>query len=99
MTTLRELLDDDAGRALDGNAAIESWAYGTEEECPEPRTAHDPGAAHLGPCSTCHGTGKVRTPGLVERVLDDCGQVGDWSPSLTTRTALAEALRQELGSE
>ncbi len=74
--------------------ALQAWAYGTERECPEcdDGLVRDDYDGRI-PCPTCHGTGKVREAGLVERVsqrIADEG-LGGLPPYAV------EALRAELG--
>jgi hypothetical protein len=77
--------------------AIEAWAYGEEEECAECRGSgriRDPegGIPFRCPGPHCHGTGTIKTPGLVERVRVATEGRGPNSYGL-----LLQALSQELG--
>lgn len=85
MSTLKELLllrecEDTLDR-------IASWAYGQERECPEWFTGKFPESHRTFACPTCHGTGTIREPGLVERLLQH------------RHLDILQDLREELGVE
>ncbi len=82
--TLKDVLADDSPWA-----EVEAWAYGTERECPE---CLGDGLRSTEPCHTCHGTGKVREAGLVERVKVAAFDGEGWDAHL-----MLNALRAELG--
>jgi hypothetical protein len=99
--TLGEVLDkwEDKGRATFGpswsNAAIHAFTadlrrilYGTDEPCPDPY--HDHAFGHVG-CPACV-TGRIKTPGLVERVDTEYAR-GPWYDDETWR----DCLRREIG--
>lgn len=88
-------------------ANFEAWAYGQEVECD--RDGCDRGVVYSqdqsvlhDPCPTCHGTGEVRGPGLVERVIAAANADQDQRGDHVTRTladSTLAALRAELGEE
>lgn len=104
MTTLRDRIQ--AFRAPDGTCracgapdgmqhreecgvlGLVAWAYGEERECNPVGTG--PNAV----CTSCHGTGKTRTPGLVDRLTLGCTDTGDWA-LMTSRDALTAELGEE----
>lgn len=94
--TLKDVLD--TWGPHESYSEVEAWAYGTERECPGP-THNLPLPAT---CPTCHGTGKVREAGLVERVREAAAQYEemkhgeDWDLRLGWE-AVVVALRNELG--
>jgi len=79
--------------------------YGTDKPCPVwDGTGYDP-PAH--PCLSCHGSGRLKTPGLVERlgVAAEHTQVPSWpertyyllDPTSREFSAWRSALRREIG--
>ena len=100
-TTLGEVLDkwEDKGRATFGQTggAIHDFTqdlrrilYGTDEPCPGCTVARTLSGNVT--CAICHDTGRIKTPGLVERAL---AQVAVQSDSEHGR--LVAFLRREIG--
>ena len=78
--TLREILAD-APNWPTARARIEAWAYGEEKECPNCHGAGVDWDIRRGGqmsriCPVCVD-GKVKTPGLVDRVLDRKNSIMD----------------------
>ena len=68
--------------------------YGVVEPCPECKPLM------AGPCSRCHGTGRIKTPGLVERVVADVSEHEPADGRLTdylVRVLVREAIAREIG--
>ena len=100
--TLGEVLDkwEGKGRATFGQTggAIHDFTqelrralYGTDEPCPEPDFYHWVTTQPC--CGTCHNTGRLKTPGVVERLEHDI------AVSVTPDVGLRwlDAIRREIG--
>ena len=101
-TTLGEYIER---RTSGDNTLLRRILYGTDEPCPVcDGTGYDP-PAH--PCLSCHGSGRLKTPGLVERlgVAAEHTQVPSWpertyyllDPTSREFSAWRSALRREIG--
>ena len=78
--------------------------YGTDEPCrPCGGLGYDP-IRHVG-CSACHGTGRIKTPGLVERFKQEvlgAAESDELPKSAGAAYGIvlaAEALRREIGEK
>ena len=103
--TLGEVLDkwEGKGRATVGQTggAIHAFTqdlrrilYGTDEPCPVcDGTGYDP-PAH--PCLSCHGSGRLKTPGLGDS-LKRAFLCGDGTYDGFAVERLLEAIRREIG--
>ena len=104
--TLGEVLDkwEGKGRATFGQTggAIHDFTqdlrrilHGTDEPCPDSYRSTKFPYGHGG-CPTCHGTGRLKAPGLGDRLRRAflCGD-GTYAGPETTR--LLEAIRREIG--
>jgi hypothetical protein len=92
---------------------FDAIVYGTDEPCPScGGTGWDPkwGTGRVPPvCHFCHGTGRLKTPGVVERLkhqVFDAAVAGDGPEMPNTSAALVygaglafEALEREIGVE
>jgi len=67
--------------------------YGTDEPCPDPY--HDHAFGHVG-CPACV-TGRIKTPGLVERVCDAADKIQQSGDGGCMADRLLYALRREIG--
>ena len=101
--TLGEVVDkwEGKGRATFGQTggAIHDFTqdlrrilYGTDEPCPGNVCRVNPGWKYA-QCPTCHGTGRLKTPGVVERLEHDI------AVSVTPDVGLRwlDAIRREIG--
>jgi len=100
-TTLGEYVE----RCGEGSVLLRRILYGTDEPCPEcggsGREPNEPGTRYQ--CRTCHGTGRIKTPGMVERVKREVLAAAE-SDELPKSAGVAygivlaaEALRREIG--
>jgi hypothetical protein len=99
-TTLGELL------AWAPTDLLRRILYGTDEPCPECHNStmyalNLAGEWRYQPCATCPETGRIKTPGLVERALEGVLRVGEEEghPNLdaTTLRIVRTVLRREIG--
>jgi len=93
--------------------ALRRIVYGTDEPCPTCQNTgwgsvtYGPNCGVPNVCPTCHGTGRIKTPGLVERlgVAAEHTQVPSWpertyyllDPTSREFSAWRSALRREIG--
>ena len=102
-TTLGEVLDkwEGKGRATFGQTggAIHDFTqdlrrilYGTDEPCPECKaTGADTDGEGYYTCPVCWGPGRLKTPGLVERVAAGAGLAWDERFRASLRREIGEA--------
>jgi RecJ-like exonuclease len=90
-TTLGEYIER---RTSGDNTLLRRILYGTDEPCPVcDGTGYDP-PAH--PCLSCHGSGRLKTPGLGDS-LKRAFLCGDGTYDGFAVERLLEAIRREIG--
>ena len=102
MAFITEDLVEKAATRTDIESILRRILYGTDEPCMACKSL-----GRIAECPTCHGTGRLKTPGLVERlgVAAEHTQVPGWpertyyllDPTSREFSAWRSALRREIG--